>query len=224
MDSIDKYGKIPSYSPSKGISAYNGISNAINQLNKDNPNSFNNHMFNSKGETLSGEIIDLKSNEISVLLDDGQTVRAQIYDSSSLSIGQRIRFRLQDNNGITVLEPVKSEIASADSIITKALEAAGIPASHRNKAIALELLNNNMSLDSQSLNRIIGQANINKTVSPQNLILMNKHNIPVNNSTATEIDKYRNYEHRIIKEIDTISAEFPDIIECLEIANIKNSH
>ncbi len=219
MESIDKFGKIPSYSSSKGISAYNGINNTINQLNKDNPNSFNNHMSNSKKETLSGEIIDLKSNEISVLLDNGETVRAQIYDNSSLSIGQRIHFRLQDDKGVLVLEPVKSEVVSADSIVTKALEAAGIPASSRNKEIALELLNNNMSLDAQSLNKIIGQANINKAVSPKNLILMNKHNIPVNNSTATEIDKYRNYEHRIIKEIDTISAEFPEILD--DIVNNK---
>ncbi|MBE5935380.1 MAG: flagellar hook-length control protein FliK [Lachnospiraceae bacterium] len=222
MDSIDKFGKIPSYSPNRGITSYSGINNTVNQLNKDNPNSFNNHMFGSQKETLSGEIIDLKSNEITVLLDDGQTIHAKIYDNSFLSIGQRISFHLQDDKGVTILEPVKTATTTADTIITKALEAANIPATVRNKAIALELLNNNMSLDSSSLNKIIGQANTNRAVSPQNLILMNKHNIPINNSTATEIDKYRNYEHRIIKEIDTISAEFPQLID--DVVNNKNTN
>ena len=42
MDSIDNIGNVPSYSSAKGVSAYNGINNIVNQLNRDNPNSFEN--------------------------------------------------------------------------------------------------------------------------------------------------------------------------------------
>ena len=42
---------------------------------------------------------------------------------------------------------------------------------------------------------------------------MNKHHIPVTSNNATEIEKYRNYEHRLVKEIDNISEDFPKFID-----------
>lgn len=219
MDSIDNINNVNAYTKTTSVSAYNGIGNVVNQLNRDNTNAFNNQLANKMQRLLIGEIIDLKSNEILVRLDDGTNISAQIYDTTNLSIGQTIKFHLQDNKGVLILEPLKESISSSSNLINKALEAAHLPITDRNIALVTELLNNNMSLDSQSINNMVQQANYNKDISVETLVLMNKHNIPVNEENAVEIGKYRNYEHRLIKEIDNISNDVPKLINSISKSN-----
>ena len=219
MDSIDKVNNMSAYPKTQGISAYNGVNHLVNQLNRDNSNAFNNQLAGKMQKFLTGEIIDLKSNEIIVRLDDGSNISAQIYDTTNLSIGQTIKFHLQDNKGVLILEPLKESISSSGNLVHKALEAAGLPITDKNVSLVTELLKNNMSLDSQSINNIVQQSNYNKDISVETLVLMNKHDIPINEENAVEIGKYRNYEHRLIKEIDNISNDVPKLINEVSKSN-----
>ena len=219
MDSIDKVNNMSAYPKTQGISAYNGVNHLVNQLNRDNSNAFNNQLAGKMQKLLTGEIIDLKSNEIIVRLDDGSNISAQIYDTTNLSIGQTIKFHLQDNKGVLILEPLKESISSSGNLVHKALEAAGLPITDKNVSLVTELLKNNMSLDSQSINNIVQQSNYNKDISVETLVLMNKHDIPINEENAVEIGKYRNYEHRLIKEIDNISNDVPKLINEVSKSN-----
>lgn len=219
MDSIDKVNNMSAYPKTQGISAYNGVNHLVNQLNRDNSNTFNNQLAGKMQKLLTGEIIDLKSNEIIVRLDNGSNISAQIYDTANLSIGQTIKFHLQDNKGVLILEPLKESISSSGNLVHKALEAAGLPITDKNVSLVTELLKNNMSLDSQSINNIVQQSNYNKDISVETLVLMNIHDIPVNEENAVEIGKYRNYEHRLIKEIDNISNDVPKLINEVSKSN-----
>ena len=219
MDSIDKVNNMSAYPKTQGISAYNGVNHLVNQLNRDNSNAFNNQLAGKMQKFLTGEIIDLKSNEIIVRLDNGSNISAQIYDTTNLSIGQTIKFHLQDNKGVLILEPLKESISSSGNLVHKALEAAGLPITDKNVSLVTELLKNNMSLDSQSINNIVQQSNYNKDISVETLVLMNKHDIPINEENAVEIGKYRNYEHRLIKEIDNISNDVPKLINEVSKSN-----
>lgn len=219
MDSIDKVNSMSAYPKTQGISAYNGVNHLVNQLNRDNSNAFNNQLAGKMQKLLIGEIIDLKSNEIIVRLDNGSNISAQIYDTANLSIGQTIKFHLQDNKGVLILEPLKESISSSGNLVHKALEAAGLPITDKNVSLVTELLKNNMSLDSQSINNIVQQSNYNKDISVETLVLMNIHDIPINEENAVEIGKYRNYEHRLIKEIDNISNDVPKLINEVSKSN-----
>lgn len=219
MDSIDKVNNMSAYPKTQGISAYNGVNHLVNQLNRDNSNAFNNQLADKMQKLLTGEIIDLKSNEIIVRLDNGSNISAQIYDTANLSIGQTIKFHLQDNKGVLILEPLKESISSSGNLVHKALEAAGLPITDKNVSLVTELLKNNMSLDSQSINNIVQQSNYNKDISVETLVLMNIHDIPINEENAIEIGKYRNYEHRLIKEIDNISNDVPKLINEVSKSN-----
>lgn len=214
MDSIDRLNNMTPYSPTQNIVGNSGVSNLINQLNRETPNAFSHQLANRMQETLTGEIIDLKSGEIVVRLNDGTNISAKIYDTTSLSIGQTIKFHLQNTKGVLVLEPIIDNSTSSD-LVTKALESAHIPITDKNIQIVNELLKHHMSLDSKSINTIIQQSNINKDVSIDTLVLMNKHDIPVTAENASEISKYQNYEHRLIKEIGNIATEVPKLLNSL---------
>ena len=180
----------------------NGSSNSHNE---------NNHF---EGEIIKGEVVDLKNNEVTVKTETGEVINAKVKDASSLYIGQKVDFKTSTIGGKLYLEPVMSGAEqSVNSIIQKALEAATLPQNPKNIAIAQALLNNNMSVDKQSIMKIISQTYTNKNASIDTIVLMNKHNIPIKNDNAAQFENYRNYEHRMIKELGEIATTVPEVFD-----------
>lgn len=174
----------------------------------------NNHNNHSEGEIIKGEVIDLKNNEVTVLTDKGEVVNAKVKDASSLYIGQKVEFKTNNIGGRLYLEPIMNNSEqSVNSIIYKALEAAGLSYNDKNIAVANALLNNNMSIDKQSIMKVIAQTYTNQNASIDTIVLMNKHNIPIENDNAVQFENYRNYEHRMIKELGDIATSVPDIFD-----------
>lgn len=168
----------------------------------------------AEGEIIKGEVIDLKNNEVTVMTDKGEIVNAKVKDASSLYIGQKVEFKTSSIGGRLYLEPMMvSSEQSVNSIIHKALDAAGLLRNDNNIAVAKALINNNMSVDKQSIMKVISQTYTNKNASVDTIVLMNKHNIPIENDNATQFENYRNYEHRMIKELGDIATSVPEVFD-----------
>ena len=168
----------------------------------------------SEGEIIKGEVVDLKNNEVTVVTDKGEVISAKVKDASSLYIGQKLEFKTNNIGGRLYLEPVlNNSDQSVNTIISKALEAAGLLHNEKNIAVAKALLNNNMSVDKQSIMKVITQTYTNKEASIDTIVLMNKHNIPVENDNAAQFEHYRNYEHRMIKELGDIATSVPEVFD-----------
>ncbi|MCR5609502.1 MAG: flagellar hook-length control protein FliK, partial [Lachnospiraceae bacterium] len=195
---------------SKG--GYSNIQNIANVTRDGSGMPFNASSQNPK-QMLKGEIVDLKNNDIVIRLDDGTKISAKIYDSSSLNIGQTIRFQLSDTANGPVIDNYEAVKFTQNSMIFKALEEANLPSNDKNIEIVSQLLKHNMSLDKNTIMNIQRQSLSNKNISVETLVLMNKHNIPVNSTNAQQFDKYCNYEHRIVKELDSIAASVPETFD-----------
>ena len=90
----------------------------------------------------------------------------------------------------------------------QALEDAGLPVNERNIGLVKEMLNNQMSIDRGSLNRLVSQVNVFREADVSTLLLMNKNNIPVTHFTAAQLQAYLNNEQNL-------SAQFGDVINTL---------
>lgn len=175
----------------------------------------------TEGQVIKGEVTDLRNNEVSVTLENNVKVTGTLENGTTLSIGQPAAFKVigVSSQGIT-LEALPNNYSQSESItITKALEEAGLPKTDRNQAIVHELLQNQMSINKQSIQLLIQQSLNFKGASIGTLVLMNKLNIPITQENAAQFEKYRNYEHRLIKEIDTISDSLPSLLEKLSNHN-----
>lgn len=157
--------------------------------------------------TYSGEVTDLINNRISVRLSDDTIIKANISDSSNINIGDILHFKVYSDNNELFLTPLKANEDPQSQMIDKALAAAGLPKNIKTISIASELLNNNMSIDKQSIQKILIQSFQNKGVSINTLVVMNKHNIPVTGDNAIQLENYRNNEHRIVQEISTLAKD-----------------
>lgn len=108
----------------------------------------------------------------------------------------------------------------AQAAIEKALEEASLPKSERNIDVVRQMLQNQMSIDRDSLRRVVTQTNVFREADVSTLILMNKNGMPVNHFTAAQFQAYLNNEQQLTGQI----GEALDVLlETLEQGNEGNT-
>lgn len=175
----------------------------------------------TEGQVIKGEVTDLRNHEVSVVLENNTKVTAYIENPANLSIGQPAAFRVSSisPDGI-VLEPLPNSYSTSENItIRKALEEAGLPLTDHNKEIVHELLQNQMSINKQSIQNMLQQTLQFKDISTSTLVLMNKLHIPITPENAIQFENYRNFEHRLIKDLSNITDMIPSLLEHLSEEN-----
>lgn len=160
-----------------------------------------------KGELIRGEITDIKSGEVSVKLEDGRTLSGKLEGSRDLSIGDKVVFRVEDVSlkNLTLKIIANADFVSADTTIEKALAEAGLAKSSRNNELVKELLNQQMSIDKNTIALLIKQSVLYKDTPLQTLVLMNKYHIPVNEACIRQFITYQNSGQSILNNLNTMA-------------------
>ncbi len=95
----------------------------------------------------------------------------------------------------------------AQAAVEKALEEASLPKSERNMDVVRQMLQNQMSIDRDSLRSVVTQTNVFREADVSTLVLMNKNGIPVNHFTAAQFQAYLNNEQQLAGQIgDAVDA------------------
>lgn len=169
----------------------------------------------SKGEVVKGEIIDLRSNEVTVRLEDGKQLHAKLSSAMELSIGQEAEFYVQETNDVLITLKLLSDGDSsfAESTIDRALEAAGFPKSANAVAIVRSLLTAGLPANKEMIQKMLQYSASNKGVELSTLTALLKHNLPVTKENATELQAYRNFEHRLLGQASTLTSAIGDALQ-----------
>lgn len=219
MNSIDK--KITSSSDIKNIrqaslgSSSGGVTstntNALRQTAQVTGNMLLAQM--QPGETFSGDIIDVRGYAIKILLGNDKTLDASTTDSKNLNIGDHITFNVSSNDGKTVMiKPLKINTYNTN-VLLKALEAADVPPTERNVSVVKAMMQNEMSIDKQSLGEMIKKVDTLEAENPQDVVMMERHSIPLTKENVEQFGAYRNCEHRIMAQAQTVAEEIPNLIK-----------
>lgn len=160
----------------------------------------------AKGQLLSGEVTNLINRELQILLNDGSTLNARLDAGISLAIGQQAKFEVLENENSQILLRLINDTSASpqEAMVSKALDSAGLPATEHNVSAVEELLNYQQSIDTDSIHMLLRQSAQYKNASLSTLVIMNKYNIPVNSVNTTQFEAYRNFEHRILNQIENI--------------------
>lgn len=160
-----------------------------------------------RGEVIRGEVIDLRSKEVTVRLQDGRIINAKQSDTSTLYIGQKADFYVQETTDSVILLRLvpDGDTNFAENTINKALEAAGLPKTIHTTAIVSTLLKENMPVGKDHIRQFMQLVAQNREASLSTLALLTKHNIPVTKENINQFEAFRNYEHRLTEQITTLS-------------------
>ena len=139
--------------------------------------------------------LDEPNNQVNITGREGQVAQTESASQSAAA-----RQAAQAN----VLEAPDSNAGvngGVNTTIQRALSDAGLPVNEKNAAIVRDMLENQMSIDRDSLHRVMTQANVYREADVSTLLLMNKNNIPVNHFTAAQLQAYINNEQNLTLQI-----------------------
>ena len=168
------------------------------------------------GQLLKGEIIDIRYNEIMIQLENNdQIISAKLENGVELTIGQLAQFQvIEGNSDRLTLKYIPNEQAPQQNIIIeKALLESGLPKSDKNKAIVQELLNHNLSISKQTLQQLVKQSHINKNASPQTLVLMFKHHLPMTKEHILQFEAYQSGTNQMLGEIHDLQKNLLELLQ-----------
>lgn len=150
-----------------------------------------------QGQLLRGQVLDLRANQIMVLLENGATVSARTEGSLELSIGQNAKFLVsQTSEEQIILKLFKEETEAENPMIDKALKAANIQKTERSVSIVTELLNHQQPINEAGIRHYLSLSAKYPELPVKNLILMELHHIPV---TKENVEQFANYQEQNAK-------------------------
>lgn len=138
--------------------------------------------------------------------------RVTVYDDMRSQIQQTdtestaVRVNESARNVLKAPEMAENQAAAGgvNAAAQKALEEAGLPKNERNSGIVRQMLENQMSIDKDSLSRVVQQANMFREADISTLLLMNKNNMPVTHFTAAQLQAYINNEQNLSEQIGNV--------------------
>ncbi len=165
------------------------------------------------GSTFAGDIIDVRGSAIKLLLSGEKTLNATASEAKNLNIGDHITFNVTSNNGSTVvIKPTKVNSYNTN-VLLKSLEAAELPATDRNIEIIKAMMKHEMSIDKKSVTDMMRKIEGFKTDSPENIVAMEKHGIPLTQENVDQFAAYKNYEHRIMAQAESVATDMPEMLQ-----------
>ena len=181
-------GGISNGRESTGTNRSSEIAKTSNSASSGNVN-YNNL---SKGQVFSGQVTNISPGELTLELENGQTLTAKYDNNSELSIGDGARFKVVDReNGQITLKTLQSG-NTLDNVVYKALESSGLPFSSKNEELVTALLKNEYPVSKQMINGMLQQSLKNPDISMSNLVLMNKAGLDINPESTKLFEMYSN--------------------------------
>ncbi len=174
----------------------------------------------TKGQVVKGEVTDLRSNEVTIRLEDGKTLHAKLSTAMELSIGQKAEFFVQETNDVLITLKLLSDgdATFTESAIDKALEAAGLPKSAHAADIVRSLLTAGLPANKEMIQKMMQYSASNKDVELSTLTALLKNNLPVTKENATQLQAYRNFEHRLLGQATTLTSALSDAFAYGEVS------
>lgn len=165
-----------------------------------------------EGQLFRGQILNITRENVSILLDNNSKVQATLGEEVTLNIGDNIVFQVKEKSGDSVVIRPFTETTDQikDNTIFKILDTNNFSPTVKNYQIAETLMNNNMPVDKNTMQKIMQQSFKYPDVSVDTLVSMNKLKLPVNEQTIRQYEAYLNNNHQLMKNISDFSDNIID--------------
>lgn len=168
------------------------------------------------GQIFTGEITDIRGTYLTIALQNMQTVNARLAENFEFLIGQKALFQVKDNQDNQLLiRPLATSAAQNGEwmMAERALRAAGIQITEKNLELVKNLMAANQPIDKQSILSYVRQSARFPQAEITDIINLHKYQIPVTEETLNQLSNYHQFEHSLLKDIDTLQQELPQMIK-----------
>ncbi len=165
----------------------------------------------SKDNVFEGTVNSVKNGQVKLALPNGQQISARLDGKVNIKQGQSMFFQVKSNNGTVVeIKPYTVGGTGANLTLLQALQAAGLPTDVTNLSMVNKMMEEQMSIDRNSLNQMYHLAQANSDVDVTTLVQMQKLGIPVNPSNAAQFENYLNDKQAITQSMNDLISLLPE--------------
>ncbi|MBR5597229.1 MAG: flagellar hook-length control protein FliK [Lachnospiraceae bacterium] len=170
------------------------------------------------GQTLRGEIISVKGDEVRLAIMKDVLIDAKLAGNMQLTEGVTMPFQVKANNsnGLSLI-PLFTNIAS-DPNVMKALEMAKLPINERSMEMVQSLMEKGMPIDKQSLQETYREVLSLKDTPVKDIISLKQLQLPVNRENANQLSAYENNQHYLKDTFSDMGKVFANQFEELVLA------
>ncbi|WP_099467662.1 flagellar hook-length control protein FliK [Konateibacter massiliensis] len=165
------------------------------------------------GKVFRGEILEVKGSQVSIGLENGQVLNARLESGINLTVGQKVDFEVEANSGSRIeIRPV-ADTQNPNPVLQKALQAANLPITDKNLSLVNAMLKEGLSIDKKSITDMMKQINMHPETDTDVIVKMNKLGIEVTKENIQQFENYKNYEHRIVKEVGNVANSLAELLK-----------
>ena len=157
------------------------------------------------GQVFEGTVGAIKNGQVQLQLSNGATISARLGGNVPLQEGQSLFFEVKSNEGGTVeIKPFDTAGGLANPTILSALDAAGLSATPDHMKMVQTLMQEQMSIDKQSLGNMARLITSNPGIEPSTLIEMMKLGFPISDEMAAQFENYKTDSYQILNKMNEI--------------------
>ena len=168
----------------------------------------------TKGNIFEGTVSSMKNGRVTLALSSGQQISARIEGKVQLSLGQSMFFQVKSNDGSQIaIRPFSVEGTGANYTLLQALSAAGVPAESDYLSMVNRMMEEQMSIDINSIQQMVRMVNAHPEIDVQTLVQLNKLGITIDKQNAAQFENYLDDKQAITNEFDQLIEELPQALE-----------
>lgn len=163
--------------------------------------------FLNKGDSFTGQILDITQNRITISLSDNAVVTATLSDAGSYNIGDNASFVVKSNNKEQIIlkalpQDNMSETVMQDTSAMKVLHNAGVTINEETVRLVNNLMQNNLPITPEAIKTHVANLNNIPMATPENIAMLTKLNLPVTEENVTALHDYNNFSEGISAKTD----------------------
>ena len=156
----------------------------------------------SAGSVFEGTVNHVRGGKVILALGNGQVISARLDGKVDLRPGTAMFFQVKSNDGLTVsIRPYNGAGNANNPILLNALTAAQIPATERTLMMVDAMMQEQMSVDRQSILDMVKILNANPESNVQTIVQMTKLGMPVTETLASQFEQYLSDQHSLLNEM-----------------------
>lgn len=165
-----------------------------------------------KGSMFTGTVTQMKDGNVTVSLDNGQTLHARLDNGVSVAQGQPILFEVKSNQNHQLMLRQVPVDSAYNPTLQKALAAAGLAVNGRNLQMVNAMMQNQLPIDRNSLLTMARQLQAFPGAGPESLALMKKLGFPITDTMVQQFEAYKQGNHSLVERFGQMMDQLPELL------------
>ncbi len=170
----------------------------------------------TSGETLQGEVLHVKGNEVLIRLSDQTVVSAQLAKDMQVSVGQTLLFELQNGSeGQVMLRALFTNLAQGE-VLGKAISDAGLPLNKQTAQMVEALMKEELPISRENLQNVYREVVTFTELEPSEIAKMHKLGIEVNEANVKQFAAFIHCEERVASATEHLISALQEEVSMLQ--------